>query len=449
MSRPSTPSHDAVLYYLARLVQGGGGGGGGGGSTGPTGPAGATGPTGPRGSTGSTGPIGATGSGATGPVGPTGATGASGITSSFVWRPGGVAGGNVYTTWATLYVAITNAGGNYTVTLDDSLGATTIPAGNYNLVNGTYIGLTGSETLNFASGALCTFDALVFSGLNGINGITGGGSNLTPNPALPTSASLTFQNGCNLDGSGPNGVINGGASVFDLNIYFYASASDTTATIDAGAVTVEVFLFNNSALDLSALSNSGGGSGTVNYDPTSNLSGVAPSGWSTLALYPNSTSPFPTSAQITYVPATPAQWPLAPGSVAPALDDLISFGPPTSFAGPTTTSIGTTATPLSGGVTLGSGATGDKVCAWASGFVSNPSAGMTVALSLMIAGATAQVQVVGFSGASGPPVPYSLLGEKSIGATAVTILVQASTSSGSASINNNNVLALRTRIGTP
>jgi hypothetical protein len=52
---------------------------------------------------------------------------------SLVYRPGGVAGPNVFTTWATLIMAASAIQGPKLVTIDDTDGATTVPAGSWDL----------------------------------------------------------------------------------------------------------------------------------------------------------------------------------------------------------------------------------------------------------------------------------------------------------------------------
>jgi len=62
--------------------------------------------------------------------------GASVAPEVLVFRPGGVASGNVYTDWPTLYaVLVATAGRNKKVVLDDSAGAVNIPAGAYDFTN--------------------------------------------------------------------------------------------------------------------------------------------------------------------------------------------------------------------------------------------------------------------------------------------------------------------------
>jgi collagen type I alpha len=92
------------------------------GSQGATGVAGATGAQGPTGAVGATGAVGVTGpQGQTGPFGATG----PGVMSTFVWKPGGVASGNVFTTLLALTTAATNSPGPKFMELDSSAGGFT------------------------------------------------------------------------------------------------------------------------------------------------------------------------------------------------------------------------------------------------------------------------------------------------------------------------------------
>lgn len=83
-----------------------------------------------------------------------GGGGPPGITTSLVWKPGGVAAGNVYTTWTTLYAAILALGSTYyTIGVDTSLGAAIVPAGAYSLGSGLWTSSGGFSAMSFAAGA--------------------------------------------------------------------------------------------------------------------------------------------------------------------------------------------------------------------------------------------------------------------------------------------------------
>jgi len=54
------------------------------------------------------------------------------VANGVIWRPGGVAAGNVVTTWADVMAAVTAVNGAITVYVDSSIAAATVPAGSYN-----------------------------------------------------------------------------------------------------------------------------------------------------------------------------------------------------------------------------------------------------------------------------------------------------------------------------
>jgi hypothetical protein len=79
-------------------------------------------------------------------------------TPSVVFRPGGVAGGNVYTTWASMMADLAQFQGPKDIYVDDSLAAAHVTAGAWNLDLCTLIGNFNSptETLIFDVGATIT-----------------------------------------------------------------------------------------------------------------------------------------------------------------------------------------------------------------------------------------------------------------------------------------------------
>jgi len=90
-----------------------------------------------------------------------------GVVSSFVWQPGGTAGGNVYTTWASLYEAISAISGAYTIVVDTTHGTATVPAGAYALGDApTFLGLTPASILKFGPGASISFSTITFENLH-------------------------------------------------------------------------------------------------------------------------------------------------------------------------------------------------------------------------------------------------------------------------------------------
>lgn len=86
----------------------------------------------------------------------------------FVFRPGGVGGGNVYTTQATLRTAMLATSGPKTLQIDGTGGGPTSFSGVVDFLNQTTLVAQLSETLTFAAGATLTgitqiaFDRLLF-----------------------------------------------------------------------------------------------------------------------------------------------------------------------------------------------------------------------------------------------------------------------------------------------
>jgi hypothetical protein len=94
--------------------------------------------------------------------------------STFVYSPGGVAGENVYTDWATMMAAVYLTPGDKWIKIDGTHAAATVPAGLWNVdnctltINGMYGGydISGNTgTLNFADGAHLTFQNLIIQQL--------------------------------------------------------------------------------------------------------------------------------------------------------------------------------------------------------------------------------------------------------------------------------------------
>ena len=83
--------------------------------------------------------------------------------SSFLFQPGGVAGGNVFTDWPSLYAAVNAVEGLRWVAVDDSIANAVVPAGAYNLAGWILLGSpqpsvrTGDfVVLTFQTGATIT-----------------------------------------------------------------------------------------------------------------------------------------------------------------------------------------------------------------------------------------------------------------------------------------------------
>ena len=270
------------------------------GVTGVTGPQGAqgspgvTGTQGPQGSpgvTGATGPIGPQGSpGVTGATGPQGAQGSPGVTgatgpqgpvgyASFVYRPGGVAAGNVYTTWATLYAALSAVAGPKTVAVDNSLagGPATVPTGLYDLSEVTLqpgTSLLNSPTLNFLNGAHLTASQLSISyGLIVTTDAAATSKTMTVPSGGFTYITLSGDSNLQALGSQPFVDIQAGGGIL-MNLDQLALLGDGThaaVQIDGSGSFGNIYVLNDSEIATSGVTGTGLGNLTVHFDSSSNV----------------------------------------------------------------------------------------------------------------------------------------------------------------------------------
>ena len=174
--------------------------------------------------------------GRTGNAGPGGA----GPMTTFVYRPGGVTGGNVYggpgtTGWAPLVAAVALTNGPFIVEVDDSLapGTATIPAGTWNFrpAGGVWDGtIQGNYIDNGAVTALTITNGATINGLGTWRFLS-----ITNNATAPLS------------------LTNGAAFLFDFAIVAVSAASflETNA--------FEGFIIAQNFATLRGISNTGGG----------------------------------------------------------------------------------------------------------------------------------------------------------------------------------------------
>jgi hypothetical protein len=112
--------------------------------------------------------------------------GASSELDGIVFRPGGVAGGNVYTTWATAFAAALATNDTTTIYVDSSMAPATVPAGAW---NGQ--GVLTLAAFNVGLDALAVDDGGTLEELQAIEG-------LQVDCACVTTAALTIANGASL-----------------------------------------------------------------------------------------------------------------------------------------------------------------------------------------------------------------------------------------------------------
>jgi hypothetical protein len=77
-------------------------------------------------------------------------------TLAFVFRPGGVAGGNVYTTWPSLMAAVGPVQGPKVIQFDDTIiSPVVVPAGTYDMMQTAWAGILNHQTVvNVSEGAV-------------------------------------------------------------------------------------------------------------------------------------------------------------------------------------------------------------------------------------------------------------------------------------------------------
>lgn len=202
----------------------------------------------------------------------------------FVWNPGGVAGGNVYTSFSSLLAALVPG---YLVICDASGGGgLTFPVGSGNLLSGTWQGKTGGETLEFGSpgGANYSFDNVEFKDFNEILGFGGSGNNLFPNSSSTTESTLKFTNiwqGGLIQATGPSAMVGGVAQFTMVTCRNVTGEHTSSALFDAATHGVELFLFDNSPMPSGAFQATGAGAGTCFFDASSAQTfTTVPSSWS-------------------------------------------------------------------------------------------------------------------------------------------------------------------------
>jgi hypothetical protein len=90
----------------------------------------------------------------------------SAVADGIIFRPGGVAGGNVYTTWASAFAALQSVQGATTLYVDSSLAAAQVPPGTYDGFGAAKLSayVAGADVLTILDGATLS-DWAKFEGL--------------------------------------------------------------------------------------------------------------------------------------------------------------------------------------------------------------------------------------------------------------------------------------------
>ena len=220
------------------------------------------------------------------------ATSASLGATTLILQAGGTAGGNVYTSWAALYAAITplvSAGLSYTIIVDPTFGSPTVPAGAYTLGFVTFIGLSVSAipTVTWASGASFTCRSITLDGI----AFTGTTTSASITTSSTDTVEMSLRNGSSIQGSdSTNGFFQGKWRVFLDN----STLGDGSHLAFLGSGPGSLAAFNKSKVNQGAFVQAAGGSGTIVYDATSLVysSQTGGSSWTVTVYTPGLLTPY-------------------------------------------------------------------------------------------------------------------------------------------------------------
>jgi hypothetical protein len=251
------------------------------------------------------------------------AAAAASLHTTFVLRPGGVAGGNVYTDWRSLYTAFSQVQGPRWVWIDASLGEALVPAGTWNVDAATFGAFNGTEgTLNFESGAEFSFQSLTLT-----SQVVFQSASSTPVATMTDGALIELHDNARLFGDPTAAWAVAPAGVTAACLVTTAILGDGTnaALATSGTGVWAVSGLNFAVLADGSISSSGAGAVGVFYDASTQL-GFHGSANITLSL-------LDLAAQVAYTPATPGFWNPVPATVQQGLDKLAAANETTTITG--------------------------------------------------------------------------------------------------------------------
>lgn len=253
-----------------------------------------------------------------------GTTTLSGPFSSFVFQPGGTAtapGGNVYTSWPTLYADLIKASGVRSITFDDDFGAITIPAGTYALGGVSFYGTADTPVILLA-------DGVVFSSFPDLVGplLLASGSS-SPVYTVPASTGGIYVN------MGRFSEITAGSTAPLITVpvgneFILTMLDGSTVSTGASSAVINVdgamLVYMTAATEFDNNCLSGGAGGVVQpiLGVASAVFSLVQSGYTGFIV----TSLIEASSQIFYSPSNTSDWSPSPSQVAEALDQLAARG---------------------------------------------------------------------------------------------------------------------------
>jgi hypothetical protein len=238
--------------------------------------------------------------------------------TTFVFRPGGVAVGNVFTDFNNLYAASLMYAGPKIIQFDEAFAPVGIPVraggGAYNMRDVSAV-TVATDTLNVDIADGVTFDPF-FCEATGCNFF--GRNTLVPTVTVTTFRNRTVFNYSFIEmlgGSLPFFQIDGGG----LELWFVrdsrikAGASIAVDTINAGSVSLS--LYDGGGLPSGMLSSDAGSGVDVYYDASSTVSQTQPTvlGFLSFTLRDD-------ASRVAYTPAVSTNWSVAPTTAQEGLD---------------------------------------------------------------------------------------------------------------------------------
>lgn len=235
-------------------------------------------------------------------------------TPTFVFQPGGTAGGNVYTAWASLMASVALTPGPKWIVIDTAFGAATVTAGTWNVEQCTFRGATGrtQTILGFATGAVLVWTELTLE--QSVRFVNNGTGNVT---TQAVAGWILYLHASNIQSAAAPAVpwlrasANGTIQTFDAGSV--GDATHNVVTVDAG-----VTVISQNLGDGSTLAHAYGGLGAVSpqlddaggFSATQDISTV------------NATFLFSLATQLSYTPGTAGNWNPVPAVASAALDQL-------------------------------------------------------------------------------------------------------------------------------
>jgi len=241
------------------------------------------------------------------------------MSPTFVFRPGGVAAGNVYTDWAAMMVDVVAEPGPKWIEVDNSLAPANVPAGAWNVADCTFVASPnvapgpppgyGTCLLTWLDGATILGDNVRIQNVKFANA----GATVWTAGALVTYVELWNAFVVSLAGAAPFFSF---VATFPLLILYNSALGDGThnvATITAG-VTLAFRLHANSNVQAHALAGAGSFAAFQDasglFNPTQDNTGT------------HAALLLDDARRVSSSPAVPAHWSPVPTTTQGALDQL-------------------------------------------------------------------------------------------------------------------------------